>query len=125
MKQTNGSYYVKTKLQVPHHARNEQPFYWKAYLFRIFDRCLTATICCLTKTEWYISILDHMFDLTLHSNDEENDEIQKEDGPEYRHVEYTKEGHANGGKHGPCARVPELELREPSCKWSGCVDEVK
>lgn len=66
-----------------------------------------------------------MLDLTLHGNDEENDEIQEEDGPEDWHVEYTKERHANGGQHRPCARVPELELRESSCKRSGVRSNVK
>lgn len=89
-------------------------------LFGVFRRRLTITsIRRFTKAEWHISVLDHMLDLALHGDNEENNEIQQEDGPEHWHVKYTKECHADGRQHRSCARVPELELRESSCERSG------
>lgn len=91
-------------------------------LFRIFDgRLATSVVGRLAKAERHIPVLDHMVDLALHRNEEEHNEIQQQDGPEHRHVEYTKEGHADRDQHRPRARVPELELRQSSGERSDVI----
>ena len=53
----------------------------------------------LAKAERHVLVLNHMPNLPLHGDHKENDEVQEEDGPEHRHVEYAKEGHEEGSQH--------------------------
>lgn len=53
----------------------------------------------LTKWEWQILMFHHMFDLSFHRQNEEDEEVDQQDGPEHGHVEHAeqsqKQWHAN------------------------------
>jgi len=59
-------------------------------------------------------VLDHVLDLSLHGEEEENEEVDQEDGPEDRHVKHREEGHRKPGDERLGHAVPELELRQAS-----------
>ena len=56
-------------------------------------------------------MLNHMFDLPLHREDEERKEVQQQDGPENRDVEYREKTHAQRNTRRLCGSVPKFEFR--------------
>jgi hypothetical protein len=41
-------------------------------------------------------MLDHVLDLSLHGDDEEDNEVQQQDGPEDWNIKDFKESHSSG-----------------------------
>lgn len=86
--------------------------------------CICAIYLCLfvallgwlgfSKREGDVAMLYHVGDLPLHGDEEEHNEVEEQDGPKDGNVEKVGEGHAKGCNHGPGARVPKLELGQPS-----------
>ena len=62
----------------------------------------------------HVLVLDHVFDLPLHGDEEEHEPVHEEDGPEDGHVEEGEEGHRQADHEGLAAGVPKLELRQPT-----------
>lgn len=44
-----------------------------------------------TCGEGYVAVLDHVPNLALHGDGEENDEVHDQDGPEHRHIKGREE----------------------------------
>ena len=51
-------------------------------------------------------VLDHVLDLSLHGEDEQDDEVDEQNGPEDGHVEHAEEGHQKPHHHCLTTRVP-------------------
>lgn len=66
------------------------------------------------NSEWNVLVLDHVHDLSLHCEAEQNDEVHDEDGPEDGHVEELKERAERGDQRSLHGRMPELELGQTS-----------
>lgn len=63
-------------------------------------------------------MFDHMSNLSLHSDEEENDEVQQKDRPEHRNIEYFEESHDESRKCATSACIPKFKFRKASSKWS-------
>lgn len=50
----------------------------------------------LSHGEGNVAIFDHVHDLSLHCQTEENDEVEYENGPEHGHIEEFEESASNG-----------------------------
>jgi len=66
--------------------------------------------------ERIVAVLDSMSYLSLHGDEEKNDEVEEQYGPEDGNVKDPEKSHAKRGDDSPGARVPKLELGQPSCK---------
>lgn len=51
-------------------------------------------------------MLDHVENLLLHREGEEDDEIDEQDGPEDRDVQYLEERAKDGDQERLCRRIP-------------------
>jgi len=61
--------------------------------------------------ERYVTVLDHMLDLSFHREAEECDKVHHEYRPKYGDIEEFKESTHQGNDSGFGDRVPELEFR--------------
>lgn len=72
----------------------------------------------LSERPGHVAVLDHVSDLSLHGEEEEDEEVYQQDGPEHGHVEHLEEGHEEADNHRLDAPVPELELGKTTSKGS-------
>lgn len=68
------------------------------------------------KGERNIAVFDHMLNLPPHRQRKQDDEIDHQHGPEYRHVEYCKPCAYKANRNRSRGRMPELELWQSSNK---------
>lgn len=68
------------------------------------------SIRLLANVEGDVPILDHVSDLALHRDGEEDAEVDQENGPEDRYVKEPEQCASKRNHNRPCCRVPKLEL---------------
>ena len=57
----------------------------------------------------YVSVFDHVLDLSFHRDDEEHDEIHHQNGPKDRNVEHLEESEREGDHC--CSTCPPPKLK--------------
>lgn len=78
--------------------------------FTIICTWFLPRIFLLPESERDVAVLDHVQDLPLHSDEEESDPVEQQDGPEDRDVKDGEEGHHERDANGLRQRIPEFEL---------------
>jgi hypothetical protein len=94
-------------------------------LLAILTNLSGITVGGLTEIPGDILVFYHVSDLSLHSDVEQNEEVEHKDWPEHGHVEYREEGQEQTNEHGLRAREPELELWQSSRKRSAAKGQQK
>lgn len=65
---------------------------WFCSVIHRFMKSILTAVLLLTDVQWDILVLDHMLDLSSHSEEEQNNEVDQQDRPEYRNIEDSKYG---------------------------------
>lgn len=63
-------------------------------------------------------MLDHVSNLALHRDGEQDDEVEQQDRPEHGDVEDVETLHEQSGSSGARAGIPEFKLWDASSKRS-------
>jgi hypothetical protein len=69
-------------------------------------------VVLLAHREWNITVLDHVLDLFAHGQEEEDDPVEEQNGPENGHIEDLEPAAQERNNNSPRSPVPELELRK-------------
>lgn len=80
--------------------------------------CLGAVlvVVALADGERHVAVLDHVLNLLAHGQDEKDNPVHDENGPENRHVEDLKPCADKGDDDGTSCPVPKLELGKSADK---------
>ena len=70
-------------------------------------------VALLANVEGDVPILDHVADLSLHRDREQNAEVNQEDGPEHRDVKYPEQRAKERNQYCLRSRVPvdKIEMK--------------
>jgi hypothetical protein len=74
----------------------------------------TLGVVLFAQIKRYILVLDHMLDLSSHSDSKEDAEVDQKNGPEHRNIKYAKETANKSNEDSLGGGVPKLELGQSS-----------
>jgi len=78
----------------------------------IFGNRPFFTVRFLAREKWIIPVLDHVLNLSAHSEEEENQEINQQDRPKDWNIEHREQSQTKADDAGLATRIPKHVLGE-------------